>query len=142
MQILQSCDLNFETKSRNCQNFKHKCCLKCVDEYMLNRFFFKKKKVLQSKALFTGQRTGPLDIHHTQSVYQTLTTELQHEVVGTCSDKVWFTAVVLGNFSSSLLQKFYSLVLGVTQHQNFLALHVKLQQLLPRLVSCCQLMLR
>lgn len=140
MQILQSCDLNFDTKSRNCQNFKHKCCLKCVDEYMLIRFFFKKKGTTEQSFIYwPADRPARYPPH---PVYHTLTTELQHEVVGTCSDKVWFTAVVLENFSSSLLQKFYSSVLGVTQHQTFLALHVKLQQLLPRLVSCCQLMLR
>lgn len=55
MQILQDCDLNFDTKSRNCQNFKHQCCLKCVDEYMLIRFFFKRYYRTKLYLLASGQ---------------------------------------------------------------------------------------
>lgn len=100
MQILQGCDLNFDTKSRNCQNFKHQCCLRCVDEYMLIIYiFFKKGTTEQSFIYWPVDRPAKYPPH---PVCQTLTTEFQHEVVGTCSDKVWFIAVVLENFSSSL----------------------------------------
>lgn len=53
---------------------------------------------------------------------QTLTnfSEQQHDI-RTCADQVWFTVVVMENFRSRLLQPFYSSVLGVTQHQNFVS---------------------
>lgn len=140
MQILDGCDLNFDTKSHNCQNCKHQCCLKCVDEYMLIRPPPPKKKK-ERKCTRTENRPARCAPH---PICQTPTTQQQHQTVTTCSDKVWSTAAVLENVGSSLSQQFHSSVLGVTQHQNFFffALHVKLQQLLPRLVSCCQLMLR
>lgn len=102
---------------------KHPCCLKCVDEYMLMKRKINKycKTTLYllvrgGEHVYRPARWPPHPVCQTLSNFS----EQQHDI-RTCADQVWFTAVVLEDFSSRLSQLFYSSVLGVTQQQNFVS---------------------